>query len=322
MTMITHLTDTDTRIIAQELLRLREEGGGAATGRVLTLIVLAHRDDDLDRIITIANEVSREHPARVLVLVAGEPWAESRLDADLHFGGDAGAAEIVVMHSNGEVSEHPEAVVTPLLLPDTPIVAWWPSRAPQVPSATPVGQIAQRRITDAFVDPSADGINVRRSGYTPGDTDLCWSRLTSWRGVLASALDLPPHGPVTDAIVEGPGADPSVDLAAGWLADRLGVTVTRAITDDPKVPLDNDGGPKSPVTRVYLDREDCPIELRVTGSMTAVIAIGSRPPFRVALTRRTTSDCLAEELRHLDPDVAYGRALRALSRVRRTHPEH
>ncbi len=318
--MIKNLPDTDTRDIARELLTLREDGGGAATGRVLTLIVLAQREDDLARIISIANEVSREHPARVLVLISGEPWGESRLDAEVHLGGDAGAAEIVVMHVFGEVGEHPEALVTPLLLPDTPIVAWWPSKPPQVPAATAVGQIAQRRITDSLIDPDADAVNIRRTGYNPGDTDLCWSRLTSWRGVLASAMDLPPHGPVTAATIEGPAEDPSVDIAAGWLADRLGVTVTRVMEDGPLIPMDADDEPKAPVSRVLLERESGDLELRVTGSMTAVVRIGERPPFKVALSRRPTADCLTEELRHLDPDVAYGRALRGLARIRRVRP--
>lgn len=317
MPMIIDLPDTDTRDIARKLVTLRETGGVVTTGRVLTLIVLADRDDDLETIVSAVNAVSREHPARVLVLVSGEPRQSSRLDAELRLGGEAGAAEVVVMHLEGEIGAHPEAIVTPLLLPDTPVVAWWPSRPPQVPAATPIGQIAQRRITDSLADPDPHAVYVRRTGYTPGDTDLAWSRLTSWRGVLASALDLPPHGPVTGARIEGPGEDPSVDLAAGWLADRLAAPVTRVVTDEPEVPLDADGEPKPPVTRVVLSREGGDVDLAVENASTACVTIAGRPPFKVALSRRTTVDCLAEELRHLDPDTAYARALRGLSRVHR-----
>ncbi|MCG7438003.1 MULTISPECIES: glucose-6-phosphate dehydrogenase assembly protein OpcA [Corynebacterium] len=320
--MIINLPDTDTRVIARQLVTLRETGGIVTTGRVLTLIVLAQGDDDLETIIKTVNSVSREHPARVLVLVAGEPRGASRLDAELRLGGDAGAAEVVVMHMEGEVGAHPEAIVTPLLLPDTPVVAWWPSTPPQVPAATPIGQIAQRRITDSLADPDANAVYTRRTGYTPGDSDLAWSRLTAWRGVLASALDSPPHGPITAARIEGPGEDPSVDVAAGWLADRLAVPVLRVVTDEPEVPVDADGVAKPPVTKVTLSRpgEDgtpTDVIVEVENATTACVTIMGSPPFKVALSRRTTVDCLAEELRHLDPDTAYARALRGLGRIRR-----
>ncbi|AYJ32389.1 oxppcycle protein OpcA [Corynebacterium xerosis] len=320
--MIINLPDTDTRVIARQLVTLREKGGIVTTGRVLTLIVLAQRDDDLETIIKTVNNVSREHPARVLVLVAGEPRGANRLDAELRLGGEAGAAEVVVMHLEGEVGAHPEAIVTPLLLPDTPVVAWWPSTPPQVPAATPIGQIAQRRITDSLADPDVNAVYTRRTGYTPGDSDLAWSRLTAWRGVLASALDFPPHGEITAARIEGPGEDPSVDVAAGWLADRLAVPVVRVVTDEPEVPVDADGDAKPPVTKVVLTRhgdegEPTDVTVEVENASTACVTITGRPPFKVALSRRTTVDCLAEELRHLDPDTAYARALRGLGRIRR-----
>ena len=41
-------------------------------------------------------------------------------------------------------------MVMPLLLPDAPVVAWWPGEAPAVPSRTRSGGWPQRRITDAL----------------------------------------------------------------------------------------------------------------------------------------------------------------------------
>lgn len=315
--MIVTLPNTDTSHIARQLVKLREQGGIVTTGRVLTLIVLAKREDNLERIIELVNAVSREHPSRVLVLISGNPRAENKLDAELRVGGDAGAAEVIVMHLEGEVGQHPESLVMPLLLPDTPVVAWWPSEAPQVPAATPIGQIAQRRITDSLFDPMKNAVYIRRTGYTPGDSDLSWSRLTPWRGVLASAMDLPPHDPIDSVTICGPADDPSVDVAAGWLADRLGVPVRRGDTGEPRVPLDDRDRPKPPVTRVTLERENgMNVHVAIESATTACVTIADRPPFKVALSRRTTEDCLAEELRHLDPDVAYARALRGLARIR------
>lgn len=249
--MIINLPHTDTATVARQLVTLREQGGVVTTSRVLTLIVLAKSDDDLEHIVRTASSVSREHPSRVLVLFSGHPDEESTMDAELRLGGDAGAAEIVIMHLRGDVGQHPGAVVMPLLLPDTPVVAWWPSAAPRVPAATAIGQIAQRRITDSLSDPADDAIYTRRTGYTPGDSDLVWSRLTTWRGVLASAFDLPPHKPFDTVTIVGPEQDPSVDVAAGWLADRLGIPVYRAISGEDKIPLDHRGRPKPPVTKSY-----------------------------------------------------------------------
>ncbi|MBV7295414.1 glucose-6-phosphate dehydrogenase assembly protein OpcA [Corynebacterium sp. TAE3-ERU12] len=312
--MIITLTDSDTRDIARELVRRRDDGGMVTTGRVLTLVVLADGDDDLESIIATANEVSREHPARVLMLVSESRDGDNRLDAEIRLGGDAGVGEIIVMHLAGKIGDHPEAVVMPLLLPDTPVVAWWPTTPPVTPSETEIGALAQRRITDMRASKRHNPLEVRRNAYRPGDSDLCWSRLTAWRGVLASVLDLPPHEPITGVTITGAADNPSVDLAAGWLADRLSLRVRRTISEDPAA---NDPH-RVPVTRVHLQRPTRDIVVETVDEETAQVCIGDRPPFRVAVSARPEVDCLAEELRHLDPDQAYARALRGLSRVDRS----
>ncbi|APT84808.1 glucose-6-phosphate dehydrogenase assembly protein OpcA [Corynebacterium aquilae] len=311
------LPDTSTRDISKTLVSIKETAGQVATGRVLTLIVVVSSDDDIDCLIHATSEASREHPSRVLMLVTGDENAEtSRIDAKVLIGGDAGASEIVVMKLEGEVSEHLESVVTPLLLPDTPIVAWWPSAAPVDPSADPIGRIAQRRITDALYDPPEDSIYRRRNHYTPGDSDMAWARITPWRGIVASTMDQPPHEEVLDARVFGPAGSPSVDLAAGWLADRLGVNIVRESTGQDPIPLDAEGKGCIPLTKVELIRKNSIITIEVTDATTMTVNVPGKAPALVALTRRSQADCLAEELRHLDPDLAYGRALRGLNRVR------
>lgn len=330
--MIFDLPHTSTSEISRKLISIREEGVGAASGRVLTLIVVLNAGDDLERIVTSVTDASREHPSRVLVLVNGSPDsadsvaagsndpavlnADSVVDAQIRVGGDAGASEIIIMHLTGPVAGHMEAVVTPLLLPDTPIVAWWPFAAPINPAADPIGRIAQRRITDALNDPPEDSIYRRRNHYRPGDSDISWSRITQWRGVVASTLDQPPHEAVEDARIYGPAGSPSVDLAAGWLADRLGVNIVRFSTEDPAIPLDAKGRPCVPVTKVELLRQNSTITLQVVDAHTYSVSMDGRAPALVALSRRSLADCLAEELRHLAPDQAYSRALRGLNRVR------
>ena len=95
--MITELPDTTTKAIAAELSHARERHS-LATGRVLTLLVAIDdaRDDSIDETLATLRDASFEHPARVLVLISGDPDAETRLDAQVLVATDAGASEVVV----------------------------------------------------------------------------------------------------------------------------------------------------------------------------------------------------------------------------------
>lgn len=319
--MIFDLPNTNTQQIAKTLVRIRDTGNQNTTSRVLTLIVVAKASDDIQAITKATNDASREHPSRVIVLIVGKQEGESRLDAEVRIGGDAGASEVILMNLQGDVANHLVHVVTPLLLPDTPIVAWWPYSAPDNPGQDPIGKIAHRRITDSQYDPPVDALYNRRNNYTPGDSDFAWARLTPLRGILASTLDQPPHEMVQEAKVYGHNDSPSVDLAAGWLTDRLGVTVTRVNTDDAAFSHDSAGRALVPISKVELIRPSGTVTIETVEDAEVLrVSIPGRKPALVAISLRTEADCLAEELRHLDPDLAYARALRGLSRVEyRTH---
>ena len=98
--VIVDLPDTNTNDINKKITGLREEGGAITLSRVLTLVISLHTDDLLEDSIEAANFASREHPCRVIVVVAGDRDAsEPRLDAQLRVGGDAGAGEVVVAAS-------------------------------------------------------------------------------------------------------------------------------------------------------------------------------------------------------------------------------
>ena len=125
--MILTLPHTTTGDINRELVRVRSEGGVVTLGRVMTLVVDA-TCCDAESAIRAANDASREHPCRVVVLAAS-PNTDARLDAEIRVGGDAGASEVVVLRPSGEMTEHGDTLVIPLLLPDAPIVAWWPGGA-------------------------------------------------------------------------------------------------------------------------------------------------------------------------------------------------
>ncbi len=219
--MIRDLTDTTTTGISKTLVRLRNEVGALALGRVLTLVVVVE-DTDAGNAIEVANQASRQHPCRIIVVIAGDRRGKNRLDAQIRLGGDAGASEIVVLRLYGALANHGPSVVVPLLLPDSPIVAWWPGEAPADVGKDPIGAMAQRRITDVAEHRNPRlMLKKRAASYAPGDTDLAWTRITRWRGLLAAALDQPPYEPITGAVVSGAPDSPSSDLLAAWLSRRL-----------------------------------------------------------------------------------------------------
>lgn len=306
--MIITLPDTTTRKIAASLLDARENNS-QTTGRVLTLIVVAAMDDDVDHIISVTRDASHEHPARVIVLLTGVTEGEPHLNAEVRVGGHAGASEMVIMQITGELTQHLESVVTPLLLPDTPVVTWWPTAAPEDPSEHPLGQLAQRRITNSAHCATVGILERLRATYAPGDSDMVWSAITSWRGIVASSLDRYPHEDVEAVTLTGPPDTPAVDIAAGWLADRLGVPIIREISE----PLID--ARLFPIQTLRFDRASGPLTVDVLDHRTVRVAMPDSPESLVSMVVRSDADCLAEELRHLDPDLTYANALRGLTRV-------
>ncbi|MDL5200880.1 glucose-6-phosphate dehydrogenase assembly protein OpcA [Streptomyces sp. ALI-76-A] len=296
------LTDTTASKINKALVQGRRAIGTPAVGMVLTLVIVTDEENAYDAL-KAANDASHEHPSRKLVVVkrvsrSPRDRTQSRLDAEVRVGADAGTGETVVLRLYGDVGHHAQSVVLPLLLPDAPVVVWWPVNAPLDPAKDPLGALGQRRVTDTYAsEQPVRELAARADAYTPGDTDLSWTRITPWRSMLAAALDQ-----VTCEVeaveVEGEEFNPSCELLAMWLADRLDVPVKRSLSSGPgltAVRLNTDCGP------IVLDRAD--------GSL-ATLSIQGQPDRAVALKRRDTAELIAEELRRLDPDDTYASALR------------
>jgi len=292
--MIIDLPETTTSAVNKKLVELRESGGAVALGRVLTLVIVTD-DGVAEEAIRAANDASSEHPCRVITIVRGNRRGSSRLDAQIRVGGDAGASEVIVLRLYGPLAEHGDSVIVPLLLPDAPTVAWWPGVAPERPIEDPIGAMAQRRITDAAASQKPiKALEQRARFHAPGDTDLAWSRVTLWRGLLAAALDQPPYEPVRRAVVTGGTDSPSGELLAAWLALYLKCPVTRVRTKA-----------GTGLTGVRLERTSGVVELIRPDGAVATLNQPGQPERRIALAPRADRDCLAEELRRLDPDDIY-----------------
>jgi glucose-6-phosphate dehydrogenase assembly protein OpcA len=201
----------------------------------------------------------------------------------------------------GPLGQHADSVVAPLLAPDVPVVTWWPDEAPSAPGGDPLGAVAQRRVTDAAASETPkDMLLTLAKAYKPGDTDLSWTRATSWRSLLAATLDQPYPELLRGEVLAEPG-NPSADLIAAWLGQRLGLEVQRGESDGPGI------------TEVNFETTDGKVALSRPDGRNATLSWPGRPERRVALHRRDTAELVAEELRRLEPDEVYAETLRALA---------
>ncbi|NMM94089.1 glucose-6-phosphate dehydrogenase assembly protein OpcA [Bifidobacterium oedipodis] len=339
--MIITLRNTETREISAKIDELHEERGEAAQGRVLTLLIStdekelehalslangASREHPC-RVIAIvpqAGKAGRSAEADASGAKAAETSAETQgsttdatgassvpaggigtcgtyLDAEIRFGADAGAGEVIVLRPRGGLVHHPDTLVIPLLVPDAPVVAWWPTEAPANPKTDLLGAMARRRITDAKRSSNPwRTFNDLRRNWSSHNIDMSWTRLTVWRAMVATMLDQPPHLPVISARVTGPKDFISLSMLAAWLRLKLGVSVT--IEDDPGTDA---------VTGVYLTRADGTLSLERPSveEGVATISMPGQAPQTISVPARTLEECLSEELRRLDPDEVYAEVI-------------
>lgn len=290
------LTNTTASDIASALVQARRRAGSPAMDMVMTLVVVTDEASHYDAM-RAADEVSSEHPSRVIGLVRRSPRGQAQLDAQVSIG-DTAQGESLLLRVSGELTKHAESVVLPLLLPDSPVVVWWPTDAPENPHADAIGRLAQRRLTDAAASRGAKrkALLASAQNYAPGDTDLAWTRLTPWRALLAAALDQV-EAPVVSGRVSAARNNPSAALMCAWLEARLGVDIEHTTSRGPGL------------TDVRLRTERGDIVVHRDEGTTGTFTIPGEADRPVALNRRTVAECLAEDLRRLDEDEVYAQAV-------------
>lgn len=296
--MIVELKDTSVRAVENALLQARR-WVGSTSGMVLTLLIVTD-DAHFDEVLEAAKASATAHPSRVLIVsfLGGD---EVSLDASIEVG-EGLPGDLVVLRFHGSDPGHAHSVCLPLLLPDSPTIVWWPNEAPDNLAADPIGALGDRRITDAGGSADPQAALVRRAGaHADGDTDLAWTRLTSWRALLAAALDQTRLQPTGARVISAPDNAPATLLAA-WLSERLGLSVERG------------DGPHPGVNEVVLNTEAGDILIRRVSEDTAIYQVPGQPQRSVALRRRPLEDLLTEELRRMDADETFEAATRRVCR--------
>lgn len=307
--MIITLPSSTTSEISSQLALAHAKHGESPQGRVLTLL-LSTSEKDLESSLETAIYASQEHPSRIIAVVTNRADAPdintipavavgtvAPLAAEIRIGSDGGAGEVIVLRPSEGLLRHLDTLVIPLLVPDAPVVAWWSGSAPYSPSKSLLGSMARSCITDAQMSDDAMGTFLKlRSQHTRVETDLSWTRLTVWRGLLAALIDEPPHTAIKSVTVRGSNNNLSVDLLGAWLAWALKVPVNFEIDEN-----------VSAVSGVFFHREDgiSAIERPSDESSNVYITKPGAHKQTISVPHRTLSDCMTEELRRLDPDEIY-----------------
>ena len=295
--MIVTLSGTTSSKISAALLQARRSAGSPAMGMVLTLIIVCDEDGYADAM-QASSQAGREHPSRILLVVTS-PGRQSSLDAEVRIG-EGMPGEVVIIRMRGAVASHSASVVRPLLLPDSPVVIWWPGKSPTDLGSDDLAQLAKRRLTDAAqAARPATALKARAEHYLPGDTDLSWTRLTPWRALLAASLDQYPSK-VKAAVVEAERNNPSAELLAAWLQAALKVDVARTESRGPGI------------TAVRMTTAAGDIAITRPDGLLASYTVPGQPERLVALKRRDISELITEELRRMDADNIYEHTVKKL----------
>jgi glucose-6-phosphate dehydrogenase assembly protein OpcA len=290
------LEKTNSSLIARALVKARSAAGSPAMDMVLTLLVVTDNENVGDALKT-ATTLSREHPSRVIGVILGDGRGAAELNAKVRVG-ESSSGESILLRISGELTKHAESVVLPLLLPDSPVVVWWPGKPPAVPSKDAIGQLARRRLTDAeATDSPVRSLKAVARTYSPGDTDLSWTRLTPWRALLAAALDQSPGKVSSGTVVAGPG-NPAATLLVAWLESRLGITITTKPSKTEQI------------ASVVLNTAQGDVLIERVDATSCHFSVPGSSPREVPLGARTLAELLAEDLRRLDADDVYADTIR------------
>jgi len=200
----------DVQAIDAALERLREQAAdsapaeGAALGTrtsVLTLVAYGLDAAAVQRAGETIAALPEYHPSRSIVVLAqpsdDEPAIDARLSAHCHIApGLEGqvCVEVVELTVMGRAARHLHSVVLPLLVPDLPVVSWWSGDLPgDLHLLEDFLNASDRFIVDStrFSDAQSGLPCLERlvQHTATAVSDLSWTRLDSWRRLIAQFFD-------------------------------------------------------------------------------------------------------------------------------------
>lgn len=225
--------------------RLSRAVADAASMRTqtLNLIVITDSGADHQEIASLVTHLPDITPSRVILLASEDSWAQA-LEIGVHIEERPNTPphaptriEVISVRGRGE---RLASVANPLLVPDLPEFVWCSTRDfANDPVLRDLADQADRIVVDSATSPDPNtGLEFQvelldRGGPEMHISDMAWTRLSSWRQMVAQFFDHPGHLPclynTEEVIIECATRDDQGRsgitcglLAAGWLATSMG----------------------------------------------------------------------------------------------------
>ena len=179
-----------------------EHAAAEARASVCNLITVVSNEPELGAVTSVLDRLSVTNPSRTLILLAQHTREADKLEAEVSAqerteSGHRVSTERVILHAHGEPARHLASLAAPLLIPDLPVILWWPGR-PHFDNALfdDLCELADRLVVDT--DEGFDDSDLRRllqvarrQKARASIGDLNWARLIAWRHVAAQFFDMP-----------------------------------------------------------------------------------------------------------------------------------
>lgn len=302
----------DVRAVERELSELwmqAQAGDPDAITRVcvLNLVVGVPNSDVADHVTNVIAQLTARYPNRAIVVQVEPEAQEVALDAWVQAhcqvpGPDRQqvCCEQITVSAKGEVAAQVPGIVLPLLVPDVPVVLWWPHGEPfNAPVFERLCTFADRVVVDSATFARPEQSVEAMAALLAHDhaiSDLVWGRLTAWRELTAQFFDMPARllllqqiSRVTVEYTAKPGAPlnrSSALLLLGWLAARLEWTPAASPRDEGNTTTlmlrRTDGQPVEVILR-HVDAPDAE-----PGMLTALVL--ETPHAHFSITRKDVSD--------------------------------
>jgi len=202
--------------------------------------------------------------------------------------------------------------VAALRLSSLPSLAWW--RRPEAHLLGDVAALVDRVVLDV-PEPGASWEQARQLRERTSFSDVRWTRLTRWRGLMAQFFDLPDVRAARDTYstltIEAADTDAG-RLFAAWLRSRL------PHGKDLAVSLSSAGATSEPVASIALEGQSHQLSLRLMANRTCVgtaVRRADQPDAVRVVPLGNTSPVavLSEEMRVRSRDVAFEAALEGVA---------
>jgi glucose-6-phosphate dehydrogenase assembly protein OpcA len=217
-------------------------GSGALAEATATIARLTDRHPNraivISAVPTVANPVAVDEPANG-EMVHKPPLLDAWVQAHCQMPGPGRpqvCCEQITIEARGTAIAHVPGTVLPLLVPDLPVMFWWPRGAPfDDPLFARLCDLADRVIVDSATSAAPEAALLRLTTLLDARiavSDMAWARLTPWRELIAQFFDAPamlPHLATIERVVVEYEASAGVTedrtqafLLLGWLGSRLG----------------------------------------------------------------------------------------------------